>query len=419
MVTISTYPNGGRVAQRKPQRRIMAKLFDNAGIVLLKMSLLLLVLNPAIIFHIENMNQINKFTILASGILFLATRKIYPTRVVIIILIIFCTLFAAIGSDNQSFSEDRYFRSLISFVGPWILFTFRPTVSDAKNIVSFVMKLPIIAVIWGIILQTFGIYTIWSGLDGGFLRLQGSLIPAGMTAVAMVGTFAAMLAYAHKHRHSAVILPVNIGILILSGGRMGIAATAVLVAATVATRIKLSFRSGLFISLAIMFLSVFIIVFGGSTIDRFMDNSLSGRDYLWEYLEYVKANFYYAGVGLGHQPSFVPPWLEIIVGTTAAHDEYLRLQLELGVFASSACLLLMLTLLFVAWNAAKIRNDLLMPCSVAVFAIYSTTDNTFSSITAILILILPYFVCAAEKSIMLSSSSQNKPATIKDKLYAV
>jgi O-antigen ligase len=107
--------------------------------------------------------------------------------------------------------------------------------------------------------------------------------------------------------------------------------------------------------------------------------SLSNRNLVWPYFLSVAAASPVTGWGVGAGKIIIPvtSHLTALIGTNAAHDEYLRIGAEGGALG----LALLMTLIFIA------------------FAIHSATDNTLIATTSsvFFIWVSAVFASAAER----------------------
>jgi O-antigen ligase len=111
---------------------------------------------------------------------------------------------------------------------------------------------------------------------------------------------------------------------------------------------------------------------------------LSNRNLVWPYFQqaFLTSPFFGWGVGAGKIIIPVTSQLTALIGTNAAHDEYLRIGAEGGLFG----LLLLIALLFL-WmkrNSAPLPHGerWLMRLIFLGFALQSATDNTLIATTS-------------------------------------
>lgn len=152
-------------------------------------------------------------------------------------------------------------------------------------------------------------------------------------------------------------------------------------------------------SLTVIILGAAVLAIAGETIlTRFMSGSLSGRELLWRTVESVANQFPDFGIGLGHQILIIPEDISAKTGgTIAAHDEYLRLKLELGLVNSWIVVGLLMTICLKIWLSARVNFHLVFLAAAASFFIYCSTDNAISSALSPMVISLASFVFPAKE----------------------
>ena len=142
--------------------------------------------------------------------------------------------------------------------------------------------------------------------------------------------------------------------------------------------------------LALMALPVLIVVAATSNSVRLLTvlsgnaQGLSGRDIIWPYFEAVFARSPIFGWGLGAGKAVMDPdSLTVkLLGTTAAHNEYLRMGVE-GGYIGITVVMLFMTLWTWRWTARIMRSDRIIIRLIMVgYAVQSITDNTLIAPTA-------------------------------------
>jgi O-antigen ligase len=113
-------------------------------------------------------------------------------------------------------------------------------------------------------------------------------------------------------------------------------------------------------------------------------SNLSGRDLLWTEFEAAAAQAPWFGWGIGSGNLVIPhdSPLAQLLGTSAAHNEYLRIRVEGGYIGLS-----LLIALFVAWvtsHTARLRRleRLVMRLIFLTYAAHAATDNVLISTPA-------------------------------------
>jgi O-antigen ligase len=79
--------------------------------------------------------------------------------------------------------------------------------------------------------------------------------------------------------------------------------------------------------------------------------------------------------------------------TVAAHDEYLRIAVELGYPGAFLFFALTVAIFLTVWNSTWVRRDPIFLVCVVAFYVYCLTDNAISAATDVLILTAASFAC--------------------------
>jgi O-antigen ligase len=283
-------------------------------------------------------------------------------------------------------------RSMIGSVAPFAFCFVRVPKSWAEAIICATKWAPMAAVIAGIPLTLLGIRPLF--VDSGGLRLAGLGHPAFLAGVCLPAIYACLIQlYREGRRGDLVLLIANFLILLLTGARAP-AAYAVMV-----TGISLiSIRSGVFAAsdrrllvLAGLAMVPILVVLAGDLDDIRLFNvalnetgNLSGRELLWPSFESASALSPWFGWGTGAGNAVISPDGPIaqMLHTWAAHNEYLRIQVEGGVIGEA-----LLVGLFVAWAFVHTRrlrasDRRIMRLAFVALACHAFTDNVLISTPA-------------------------------------
>ena len=126
-------------------------------------------------------------------------------------------------------------------------------------------------------------------------------------------------------------------------------------------------------------------------IHRIQSDTDSGRGPLWAALIHVWNNHPYFGIGLGHQTLVVPESVLRYVLTIAAHNEYIRLGVEIGWVGLGLLGAAIAALMYVNWASPPKRGDLLFPLMCLLFLLFSYSDNALSLPTIFGLMTAAYF----------------------------
>ncbi|MBB3938022.1 O-antigen ligase family protein [Aureimonas phyllosphaerae] len=355
---------------------------------LFSMHLVIWVLNPRVL-GLAGANQLHKSTLFAFGVAALLSRPKRPFAVFCVSMMVATTFVCALLSDFNHLSYSRYFLSLFSLVAVLIPLM---VVFDRKDYRFIILNLawaPVGCIALGMVYNVLGIHPVWYVDFLGVQRLQGSVIPAGVGSLGYVGTIAAMTASVFVDRRYLGLVGVNLIILVLSAARMPFA-----MAALVCLVMFYQFHTKRIItvslaSIALMLLAfVAYLILGERIAARFESESSSGRDLIWGALQAVLDMYPMFGIGLGHQTVVIPENVAERAATIAAHNEYLRLALEIGYVGAYAFFFFLIVIfLRLMYQASKYRTPAFV-VMVASFFIYCFTDNVISSNTSVFVLVL-------------------------------
>ena len=294
-------------------------------------------------------------------------------------------------------------RSLLGSAGPFLF--------------SFVRLPPILirgiqrAVLWGPLCTVgFGGLLAATGLDHmyvfeqGALRLGASGEPPFLAGFALIGVYAALIACLDEARGlEAGFVLINLTIILLTGARapfaLGIGIT--IAALLSQRRLTLLAALGACAAAAIMFAPALTFLRPVQLAELGEAASLSNRNLVWPYFFNAAAASPVTGWGVGAGKIIIPvtSHLTSLIGTNAAHDEYLRIGAEGGTIGLA--LLISLIILWVWRGSAALHapQRRLMRLIFIAFAIHSATDNTLIATTSsvFFIWVSAVFATAAER----------------------
>jgi hypothetical protein len=181
----------------------------------------------------------------------------------------------------------------------------------------------------------------------------------------------------------------------LAGGRAAFAVTILVSLGLIIFSRFIHVRDKFFVLIAVIISIPAVGVIGFQYIfTRFATSGDNGRivmsEYLWSQIE----KYPWTGIGFGHQYWDTPEEVSIVVGSLAAHNDYLRILVELGYFGATAFYILMTMAIF----KASLQNghfNFTVIVSFVGFLILSNSDNAISTppyFPLLLIAILSNFV---------------------------
>ena len=191
----------------------------------------------------------------------------------------------------------------------------------------------------------------------------------------------------------AALLAVNLAILLLTGARAPAAYAAAVIGGSLilapGSAVPRAHRLVLIVE-GLAAVPVLLAVgehYGSLRLFEVLDgeaSNLSGRQLLWPMFEAVAARAPWFGWGLGSGNLVIPRdgMIAILLGTWAAHNEYLRIQVEGGYVGRT-----LLIVLFALWATTNTRRlppleRVVMGLIFVTFAAHALTDNVLISTPA-------------------------------------
>ena len=303
---------------------------------------------------------------------------------------------------DLSFAE--MLRSLIGSVTPFLLFFCVKPPGWGQTIRRAVCWAPLLSVVLGLGLDLAGLRPLF--VDSGGARLAALGHPAFLAGVCLPAIYAGVLRWLRTASGGAALLVgVNLTILFLTGERAptAYAALVIAIAMLAAQQAAMPFAHRLVVVIAGAVAIPVLVVLGESysSLRLFAvlageAGHLSGRDLLWPAFEAASAQAPWFGWGLGAGNVIIPHHGQIaqLLRTWAAHNEYLRLQVEGGYIGAGLFLGL-----FAAWVVSHTSRlpgleRLTMRLIFAALAVHAVTDNVLISSPACVFFAFVAAVCA-------------------------
>lgn len=285
-------------------------------------------------------------------------------------------------------------RSLIGSAAPFAFSFSRLSRRWCNAIINATIWIPTFIVAFGVPLALAHLRPLFVAEGGEALRLQGSTHPAFLGGFAAAAIYAALVElYRDGRTRNLWAIVVNFAILALSGARAPLAAALCVTAAAFFFLRSWPFparRRLPLILLGTLALPVLAAMASGSSALRLLNvlstnaENLSGRNLIWPLFERAWDASPIFGWGIGAGKSVVDPdsLLAKLLGTTAAHNEYLRMGVD-GGYVGLGLLILMMALWAWRWTRDAPRTDrFIMRAVFIAFAVHSATDNTLIAATA-------------------------------------
>ncbi len=283
-------------------------------------------------------------------------------------------------------------RSAVGSAAPFVFCFSRVPRSWADAMIRATKWCPVLAVTASIPLALTGLRPLF--VESGGARLAGLGHPAFLAGVCLPAIYACLIQLYREGRRSDLwLLIVNSLILILTGARAPVAFAVAVTALTLLTLRSTVFavRDRVMLVLAVLALLPLLALLAGDLeevrlfkVVMHETGNLSGRNLLWPWFQDAASGSPWFGWGMGAGNAVIPANGPIaqILHTWAAHNEYLRIEVEGGVFGGT-----LLIGLFAAWVIVHTRalcpsDRRIMRLAFLALAGHAFTDNVLISTPA-------------------------------------
>lgn len=277
-------------------------------------------------------------------------------------------------------------RSLIGSAGPF-LFSFARLPADfCATVTRTVLWGPLFSVGFSAGLAALGLDHMYV-LEQGALRLGAAGEPPFLAGFALIGIYAGLVDFCSAPRRATIAaLAVNFLIILLTGARapLAIACFEILALLLLQRRLALLAAAGAAAAAILLFSNwlTFLRVIDLTQLGEAAN--LSNRGIVWPYFQtaFLASPLFGWGVGAGKIIIPVTSQIDALLGTNAAHNEYLRIGAEGGIFGLA--LLILLIALWVRRGSAAmpLGQRWLVRLIFIGFAVHSATDNTMIATTS-------------------------------------
>lgn len=249
---------------------------------------------------------------------------------------------------------------------------------DFRRAYALVIALtPLLSTAVGVVLQGAGTHTMFANLND---RLEGATGNAAVFAMLAFAGFAVALHEAVREGRlaSVALVGVNLALLILSGTRVAMIASAVLVLAYIAASEQLRERlcryPAVIVSLLLL-VGAAVTPYVPKLYHRMFEDL--GRSDVWQFYlqEFSFSPFFGRGIGSGFLTDVEWPQHLEKPYMPVPHNEYLHLLVMGGVFGSIACLVAIVAWYWTLLQAALPRDREFLIALAPALAIYAVTDN--------------------------------------------
>jgi O-antigen ligase len=283
-------------------------------------------------------------------------------------------------------------RSMIGSVTPFVFCFVRVPRSWAESVIRATKWCPVVAVVACIPLTIAGIRPLF--VESGGWRLAGLGHPAFLANVCEPAIYACLIQLYHQGRRGDLaLLIVNGLILLLTGARAPFFYVVMVTGLSL-----LSIRSTVFpvrqrmllILSALAALPVLILLAGDLTDIRLFNvvtneaTNLSGRGLLWPSFEDAASLSPWFGWGVGAGNAVIPADSVIVqqLHTWAAHNEYLRINVEGGLVGRSLLIGLFIGWIIVGTQRLHPADRRIIRLAFIAYAGHASTDNVLISTPA-------------------------------------
>jgi len=231
----------------------------------------------------------------------------------------------------------------------------------------------------------------WPSFDMGG-RFQGMHIPPFLAGFCVTAIFAATMEYLRGFQvRWLVIGGIDLAILLLTQARAPLIAVAIFLGLVFILSGRHIFPLKRKVDLAIGGMIPGMVALGPAlyfALDRVanMSGDMSGRDIIWPYfLDAIRARPLF-GFGLGAGKLIVDPEDPMIrlLGSNAAHNEYLRLSVDAGIVGCAGIFLSIIVWVWSGTTKVPPADRLVMRAALVAALVHSGFDNTLIASTAVM-----------------------------------
>jgi len=372
--------------------------------IVIPIYLALVIANLSVLLGLDNVNPIIKSSLFAVVLLFAKYRTVDVVALKIVVMVFMVPVFMGMFSTYEYFEVNRFLRSAFSLMSIFFLLTLIFFNSDKKLILLALSFSPLVSILLGAVYEKIGVWSLWYTDFLGVSRLQGSLIPAGLGSLCYVAIISSLASfYIYQKKYFLIIFLLNFLILILTAARMPLLLSVVISISIYLSFNKINLLKVVLLSVVLGIVTVFALAYlGDGLFNRLESTSMSGRDLIWEVLWNNVLEYPWFGIGLGHQILILPEDVMISAATIAAHNEYLRMAVEMGFVGVILFMLLFAYLYYSIYATRDVKYKVFYWVGFINFLLYCGTDNAISSSVTIFSLVVTVFVCTEKRKISAS-----------------
>lgn len=328
-------------------------------------------------------------TILKHG---MAARLNVPIVGMLLIFVMSLTL----ADIHPKLTTFQMVKSLFAFIVLFAFININYSPEVIPRFLTMMRYLPIASIIGGVFIEAANIHGPWGPWKvmiiewTGAPRLGGMNIPPMLAYFSYVALFICVFdALQTKQRWLFILAGIHLTIIILSGTRMPTAASLIFIAIVLLFSKGKALRGSTKLHVAIasfLVIGGIMILYWPALQARMTAGgvNVTGRDIIWEIFINAIQKEPWFGRGLGTGAVLLVGEFE---GTTAAHNEYLRLLADAGIVG-----LLLFVFSVGLWVRSELRfmtsdERMIIVSFLFTFALYSLTDNTITSPPAMMLIL--------------------------------
>ncbi len=271
---------------------------------------------------------------------------------------------------------------------------------------------PVISALGSIVTEVIGFYPMF-GTFGRFQGLHSAPFLAGFCVTAI---FASTLEYLRDFRFRWLLLGgANLAILLGTQARAPFIAVSLFLLLIFTLAGPRIFPLRRKVDLVMGGMVPAVILLGPAlayALQRFTGESenFSGRDIIWPYFLNAIEQRPLFGFGLGAGKLIVDPEDPTIklLGSNAAHNEYLRLSVDAGIIGCAAIFLSVIIWIWNGTRGARPVDQLVLRCALVAALLHSGFDNTLIASTAVMQFI--FFAAALARARIEAEPSHRRPS---------
>ena len=184
----------------------------------------LYILNIGLVFKLEAVNAIEKLAFLVAALCFVMTRPVDRRVLVLLAVAVGMVLFLGLLTPYPYFQWTILISALNQFIIIYLFIAAKPSARDAQVILFLIAVAPVASALLGIAYDIVGIRPMFGAEFANRAdRFRGSLIPSFLSGLAMCGVIACVLLVFRRGARYIPLGILNLGILVLAGGRAALA----------------------------------------------------------------------------------------------------------------------------------------------------------------------------------------------------